>query len=198
MIVYEPPIGIHISSAAIEMVQLANKHQTKVTAVFNGIELSTDPDFDVLRAAQEIVEDYKLKNKLRIEEYDNSPEGKAKIIELEIQKQQNQKTVNAAVAELETLDFSDIAAVVDWFDKVTDPMDFRGVKVPSAKIVQIFENHGYLPGVNTGENFNGEDKENFARYIIGQALLGLKSPIGRIHPVFIRFAREWREKFILS
>ncbi len=196
MIVYEPPIGIHISSAAIEMVQLANKHQTKVTAVFNGIELSTDPDFDVLRAAQEIVEDYKLKNKLRIEEYDNSPEGKAKIIELEIQKQQNQKTVNAAVAELETLDFSDIAAVVDWFDKVTDPMDFRGVKVPSAKIVRIFKINGYLPCVNTGNNYNDEDKENFARYIIGQALLGLKSPIGRIHPVFKSFAKKWREKFI--
>ena len=198
MIVYDVRPSTYISLAAFEMVQLANKEQTTVTAVFNEIELSTDPDFDILRAANKIVEDFNLKLDLRLSEYRNSPEGKAKIIDLEIRKQQNQKIVNDAVAELNTLDFSNLAAVINWFDKVTNPTEFCGVKVPSAKIVQIFENHGYLPSVNLGENFNGEDKENFARYIIGQALLGLKSPVGRIHPVFKRFAKEWREKFILS
>lgn len=201
MIVYEPPIGTDIHSAAFDMVLLAVSEQDVVKAVFNGIELSTDPktidpSIDVFSAAKHIVDDFMLKRDIRDKEYRESPEGKSRQNEFAMRLRHNQKTVNAAVAELETLDFSDIAAVVDWFDKVTDPMDFRGVKVPSAKIVRIFKINGYLPCVNTGNNYNDEDKENFARYIIGQALLGLKSPIGRIHPVFKSFAKKWREKFI--
>lgn len=60
-------------------------------------------------------------------------------------------------------------------------------------VVRRFKAKGYLPGVNCGPEFRME-KENFARYIVGQGLQWLQK-YGFIHPVYHRFAEDWGRYF---
>ena len=54
----------------------------------------------------------------------------------------------------------------------------------------LFGEHGYEPGVNTGDDFAVDDRENVGRYIIGQALDGIRS-VGSPHPIIHKFATDW-------
>lgn len=53
---------------------------------------------------------------------------------------------------------------------------------------------GFFPNVNCGVDFNGEDEENVAKYIIGQALAGFSS-VGCPHPIAETFIERWLTKF---
>ncbi|OGZ11660.1 MAG: hypothetical protein A3D67_00515 [Candidatus Lloydbacteria bacterium RIFCSPHIGHO2_02_FULL_51_22] len=62
-------------------------------------------------------------------------------------------------------------------------------------VIATFAAKGYHPNVNCGQDFHGDDRDNFARYIIGQAL-GNLACVGAIHQVVQRFTNDWKKKFI--
>lgn len=188
---YEPMVGNTINHSAEEMVRLADKTNEMVTASFNDIQLTANPGDN----AENIVKFYSEESTRRAETYRNSPEGKQAVVEAEERKQVAQSKLDKAMTELSVLNFSDLTAVINWLEKVRDPSDYVGVVTPHEQIVATFRKHGFEPGANCGENFNGEDKENFAGWLIGQALDGLAGSVHAIHQVFHKFADDWRGKF---
>jgi len=188
---YEPMTGETIAVTAEKMVSFAGGTGDAVVANFNDVELTVNPDDD----PQAIVDYYNDELGRRAEAYRNSPEGKRAAAEAEERKQQLQRQMDEAMNELDSLDFSDLNAVIAWLGKACDPSDHIGGVVPHEQIVDTFRENGYVPNANCGTDFNGEDEENFARWLIGQALEGLKTEIHAIRQIFHKFADDWRKKF---
>lgn len=59
----------------------------------------------------------------------------------------------------------------------------------AAKFVELLESKGFKPNVNCGKDFNGDDPQNHAEWIIGQAM----TMPG--HGIENKFANDWLAKF---
>ncbi len=183
--------GDHISQAAEKMVDLVRRTGRDVAALFNGISLvatkSTTPS--------DIVAFYNSESERRAREFRESPEGKAEARRNELDVIRLQAMCDRLVADLpETLDSGNLSLIINWLTTMQESSDRIGVKTPGAEIIRQFHEHGFEPGVNCGPAFNGEDRENFARWLIGQALDCLQNGPG-IHPIVHKFAKTWRNKF---
>lgn len=95
------------------------------------------------------------------------------------------------VEEFSKSDLSNCIIVLDFICALESN---GNVKINSDRVIDILESAGYESGVNTGEDFDSNNKENFARYIIGQALSGLKSR-GCYSQVVHRFTDDLKSKF---
>lgn len=191
MSTYKPMAGENVSTVAERMVALAKKTKGEVRTEFNDIELVATED----SVAENIVEDFNVKIAEAAKKYSESPEGQRAAIEREERKQEAQRKADALMEQLLSLDFNNQEAVLNWICEFQDPNDHIGVAKDNEKVLKIFAEHGYQPDVNTGKAFNGEDRDNFARYIVGQALDGLRSDVGAIHPIVHKFTDSWKEKF---
>ena len=188
---YTPSVGETVDETVLWIVAMANEMGETVVAKFNDIELTAKPGDD----ANAIAEFYSSEMARRSEEYRKSPEGQRAEREAEEHRQKAQAQMDEAMAELPTLDFADFGAMIAWLEEVRDPSDYIGVTTPYAQIVSTFRENGYEPDVNYGQDFDDEDEENFARWLIGQALSNLELDIHAIHQVFHKFADDWRNKF---
>ena len=74
------------------------------------------------------------------------------------------------------------------------PSDSVGVIVRRETIVSAFEAKGFVAGANCGSDYRDGDRDNMFRYLVGQALDGLKKGPS-IHPIINDFAQKWRERF---
>jgi hypothetical protein len=190
MIKYDVLAGTHVTQAIQRMVELATSRNEAVSAEFNGIGLIAEPgDYP---ATLETFWQSEMNRKA--EEHRSSPQGKRLAAEAEQRRVDDQQTVEFLMKELPNLAFTDLAALIDWMERLADPSDHIGVSVPKQVIISTFREHGFEPSVNTGDAFNGDDRENFARYLIGQGLSCLDG-VGAIHGMFHRFADDWRVKF---
>lgn len=188
---YEPMAGEDVSTTAERMIALAKETKGSVRAKFNNIELTATED----STTEDIVSDFQTKIAEAAKTYRKSPEGQRAARESEERKQEAQRKADALMKQLPNLDFSNQEAVLNWICEFQDPSNYIGVTKDQGAVLKIFAEHGYQPGVNTGEAFNGEDSDNFARYIIGQALNGLRSDVGAIHQVVHKFTDDWKKKF---
>lgn len=187
---YEPHPGQSIEQAANALQVRAQSEGREVTMAFNGIELAMGPDTD----PKDVVADYWAKTHKQAEAYRNSAEGKATAEKTAQHLALMQKTMADGMARLPQLDFTDLHAVIEWLAFVQDASHHTGVQTPRQEIIETFAAHGFLPSVNCGEDYNEDDRENVARYLIGQALAGLQS-VGAIHHIFHDFAADWHLKF---
>lgn len=192
MRVYEPLWGTCIERAINKAIDMVNRSKSKkaIVLLFN----STIIKVSHKKHPKAIAKFYDNERKRQSAEYRNSPEGKLAAREAEEHKQHLQSVADEALIKLDNLDFSDMNAIIGWLKQIWDASDHIDVDVKPQQIVKIFERHGFKPSVNCGDDFNGDDEENFARYLIGQALNNLKQD-GFIYPVFDRLANDWREKF---
>jgi len=192
MNIYKPRGGESISKAAERMVALAKETKGNVRAKFNDIQLTATED----STAKDIVTDFHTKIQEAVEKYRKSPEGQRVVRESEERRQEAQRKADVLMEQLPNLDFNNQEAVLVWICEFQNPSSRIGVVKDQEKVLRIFAEHGYQPGVNTGEAFNGEDSDNFARYIIGQALDGLRDDVGAIHHIVHKFTDEWKKKFV--
>lgn len=123
-----------------------------------------------------------------------SDKGKAASLKSDNKTAQLQFVMDNAIVKLQSLDFTNQVEILDWICSIQDASDHTDVHTDSTFILMLFNMNGYLPDVNTGDEFDGDDPDNFARYIIGQALSGLRT-VGVVHHVVTRFAGEWKNKF---
>lgn len=131
----------------------------------------------------------------RGEKYRNSPEGQRAVVEEEERRKEFQKKADALVKQLPNLDFNNQEAVLDWICEFQAPSNHTGVdKYYSEKVLEVFAEHGYFPGMNLGKAFNEDDPDNFAHFIVGDALSGIQFPNG-IHQVVHKYTKKWKEKF---
>jgi hypothetical protein len=98
------------------------------------------------------------------------------------------------MAKLRTLDFSNDVAVLDWLCAIQEPSNHIGVILRRQTIVHAFESHGFVEGANCGPDYKPGNRENMYRYLVGQALNGIKSGPA-IHPIFHKFVGEWKAQF---
>lgn len=189
---YEPLIGEDISETARIMVTMANTANSAFKANFNDCVLIVNPG----DKAKDIVKFYNEESNRRTAAYRKSPEAKCAELESEKRKEEAQRKHDALMRQLPNLDFTNDVTVLNWLCEFQDPSDHSGVVKHQNEVLTIFAKHGYQPSVNLGEAFNGEDRDNVARYIIGQALANLQGDVGAIHKIVHVFTASWKKKFV--
>lgn len=181
--------GTHISEAARLLCERA-KRDGVATGNFNDVTLRAGIEV----TPEDIVAFYDREMARLADEYRRSPEGIAAAKRDDDERRQMQGEHDALVARLPALDMHDQHAVLDWICAMQEPSDRKGVIVKRETIVAHFEKAGYQANENTGPAYDGSDRKNSFRYLVGQALAGLKDGPA-IHPIIHKFAGEWRERF---
>ena len=182
-------LGEHISRAAEQLVAAAREHGSAI-GWFNEIALTATAE----TTPKEVVEVFNRECELRAEAYRNSPEGKEAERQREAARSTAQQVHDALMAQLPSLNMADDEAVLDWFCQMQEPSDHVGVIVRRQTIVQAFEKHGFRANENCGADYRPGDRKNMHRYLVGQILSCLKEGLS-IHPIFHKFAAEWRQQF---
>lgn len=183
-------VGSHANNSASTLAELANQHNDVYWAYFNGVRMTAIPGDEPLH----VIEAWQKEQDRRSEAYHNSPEGKRAAKEAEDRKKACQAAVDKLMQKFEALDFSNLDELVQFLDDLSEPGDHVNVSFDRQRIVDTFAQHGFERNVNIGDAFNANDRENVARYLIGQALNFLHM-FGTIHPVFSFMAADWRKKF---
>lgn len=182
--------GQDIASAAAELVEAAATSGKLAEGSFNDITLTAGRG----TTAAQIVTRYHEELDARAEAYRKSPEGIAAKAKEKAETISRQATCDALMVEFATLDLTNDAALIDWLDRFQDPSDDMRIRKDVGVVVRALEAAGYVSGANCGPAFNEEDRDNYARYLIGQALSNLKH-VGAIHQVFGTFHERWKAKF---
>jgi hypothetical protein len=193
-LIHEPGIGESIDIAAkklLSMIVMLENPDDILQMDFNGIILQAQ----ISDTPQSIVERYDQACRKRSEDYAASPEGIAAKAKREQDIRNKQAVIDAGMVELETIDFSNLEAVIDWFDKMADASDDTGVRVDGKRIIEIFTSHGFQINANTYDKFDGNDKANFAGYVVGQALDMLDHANSIDSGMTSNFIPKWRAKF---
>ncbi|MCX6739872.1 MAG: hypothetical protein NTZ49_01420 [Candidatus Parcubacteria bacterium] len=120
------------------------------------------------------------------------PENSSELETLEIK--ELQKKADSLMEELPNLDFTDSKVVLDWLNEFQAPSNNRRIKKDIKTVLSIFKEHNYKLGTYTNQVDNHEDRDNVARFLIGQALLMLKDE-GYIPSVIHRETKNWERKF---
>lgn len=183
---FEP--GEHIDSAAARLIA-ALAFDPDPHGRFNDITISAKAG----DTADAIVARWDVDMAARSEAYRKSPEGIASARAQTERTAALQATADRLMFELLTLDFSNDSAVLAWCEALQEPSDHCGAKLARDVVLGVFRAHGFESSVNCGPDFDGEDRENMFRYLVGQAMAGLEGPA--IHPILHRFAADWRAKF---
>lgn len=181
--------GEHISTAAERLCAAAAEHGEALMK-FNDVTLiarSGDSPDDVVR-------DFEKQCDERHIAWINSPEGRAFAARRDAEIAALQERHDCLMRDLAALDFQDDVAVLDWLCAMQEPSDRTGVMVDSAGIIAAFSRHGFGPGVNTGDDYRADDRDNSFRYIVGQALSTLQACA--IHGIVRDFAKRWKDRFV--
>lgn len=185
--------GTPIAMAARMLVDAVAKIHEPVQGKFNDILLVADAGSTL----EGIVAFFDQQREIRAEEYRNSPEGKRAAQEAEERRSRLQQTHDSLMRKLPSLDMHDQVAVLDWLCQMQEPSDHVGIILRRATIVSAFEKAGFVANANTGKAYKADDRENSFRYLVGQALSGLKDGPA-IHSILHKFTKEWREKFLVA
>jgi hypothetical protein len=166
---------------------LPSPETVRCVSVFNGITLYADGASTV----ESIVADYHAQSEAKAKAWRASPEGKRATKEAADRQEALQLKADGLMHQLPSLDFSNVVVLLDWLSAIEDPRDHIGVKVDEQLIIDTFRAHGYEPNANCGDEFKEGDPDNYARWIIGQAL---NIPA---YPAVSMFTEKWKEKFAL-
>ena len=177
--------GEHISQVAIRMRSAAPSW-----CEFNGARFEAH-DGDTEGA---IVAKWEAAFKANGDRYAASPEGIAAAKEAEDRRIAAQWTIDLAMRRLESVDWSDESGPLEWLCAMADAADHVGVEYDRAHVVDTFHAHGFEVGVYCGDAFDGSSRGIFARWIIGQALDGIKR-VGSPHGMIARFPHVGHAKF---
>lgn len=180
---YEPTPGGSVKTAIEEMIALAKESGVVVRARLNGIELRVTKD----STAEDTISDLKMRTAEAGDAYRKSTEKERLTREKE-----EQEKVDALIEQLPNLDFKDPEAVLDWIYEFQYPNNAEKRR----KVLEAFAEHGYQPNINTGKAFNGNDDDNFAHYVVGQMLVGLRGDVGPTFEVITKkLVEDWKKKF---
>lgn len=191
-ITYDVRGGQTIDSIAARMVALAKETGERVRAMFSGIlELTATPESTV----EDVIGDWRTRMDQAVEARDRSPEGQRAARAKERLIEEAQKQVDALMEQLPHLDFTNPEAVLDWLCELLGPSEFSAVVKSPEVILTRFAEHGYVPDMNAREEFNAEDRDNVAGFIIGQALAGVRDLNGAIERIVHDWTEQWKSDF---
>lgn len=182
--------GTLIDVAAAHSVEIAQALTRTVVFEFNGIECRVLSD----SKPAEIVDHYHATLDARHKEWVSSAEGKAYEARRQEEFASQLEKVRALEAQLPAI-VDDRDALVAWVGAFGEVNDHVDIKIDRNGILGLLNGAGYQANDCVGDKFDGENKDNFARWLIGQAMDGLLRRGGRVRPIAAKFAKEYAEKF---
>jgi hypothetical protein len=185
-------IGCHLSEVCDALIKESQEFMEEVCYNFNGVNLIANQNSTV----DWLIATFEEQMSLAHNKYINSDAYKVLETERLLELIENQLKAKLLMEEFQSLDFSDYTRLLNWLSEIQPLSDLIGVLSDENKniIISTFEQNGYLPSVNTGENFKEDDEDNVARYLIGQALDNLIY-VGAIHHILQDFIIQWKSKF---
>lgn len=187
---YKALAGECITETAATMSEMAKDRGELITARFNGITLKASPG----TRPDSIVRGFHRKMDRLAYKHRNSQEGVAEAKEEERYLKARQVSMDELMHRFSWVDLADLGHLIDWLVALCCTGGEKGIRYDRQRVITALESAGYVENDCSGDAFNVEDRENFARYLVGQALDGLKNSCG-IHPMFMEFAKQWRDKF---
>jgi len=181
--------GDHLDNFVPKLIRLHRETRKPIKTKFNNVILVADKGV----TAADLIEQYNKKMKTDSIIYRASPEYKRQTKLDAFEVKELQKKCDEYIKELDTLDFTNYETILDWFCKYQVPSDRVGVDNHKNIVLKTFHNHWFKNNENTGKDFNENDEENFARYLIWQALSTLER--ASVHHMIIDFTEKWKKKF---
>ena len=193
--VLDTQAGDYIDNVLEKMIQILNDRPQLdgVRTTFNGIVIIADKNSTTESLRSEV----KRKQKASRRRYKRSAVAKRRKKERKAEIRSKKHEVIAQIRAFNGLDKSNLEKTIAWLAEFQPLSDRIGVLKPSQAffIVKTLEGAGYRANENTNEHFKKEDKENVARYIIGQTISMLSTRYA-IHPMIVHFSSEWEQKFV--
>lgn len=100
-----------------------------------------------------------------------------------------QELAQIAMAQMNEVDFTSHLAVIDWLVSIRQAAADSRVTMDRERIMLALRGVGYEAGANCGPEFNPDDEDNFARYLVGQAMSDGRCIINPRH------VEEWLSRF---
>lgn len=182
--------GEMVTDYAKRLIDYRNYRQHDINGEFNGVTVIVTEE----STPESIYEDYKKQLEEQQKAYEQTEEYKLRQIEREERAKNLNYESTYMLGQLFTINWSNYDQILTWLHDYQPISDHVDVKVPKEQLIKLFTENGYGINVNTGKNFDKENEENFARYIIGQALDNFEH-VGAIHPILQKFVNDWKEKF---
>lgn len=96
----------------------------------------------------------------------------------------------------DSIDFSNCVEVAKFLNDLQPYTTNNQVSLSLKELNQMLLDAGYLPNVFLGDKFDPNNKEIFARYLIGQAMDTLGNPEWvMILPVYVHHFADFKERF---
>lgn len=176
MLVAEFAEGTAVNHAAIELARLASQHEESCTWIHEGVAMIAHPNSKPQHVLQKFWEEKERK------------------VQFDASLRASQYLIDEQMRRLENLDFTNLDELVMFFYTLTEPSNHFGVVIDGQPVVRKFTQHRFYMGCNTGRFFNENDREDFARYLIGQGL-GQLWRFRCIHVSYLQHAQQWRQQF---
>lgn len=179
--------GEDVSTACRNMTMTAREWNCDVVMAFNDVIVHVCPSDNVT----DVVARWRVDTDAAAEAYRNSPAGKAAQARFEAMMAAEAQQVQDALARLPNTDLTDARKALHIMADVADkriPPDGRQA------LLDAYTTAGYVANDCTGRDFVETNPENFARYIIGQALAGI-STVGTPHGMTQVFRERWDKAF---
>jgi len=186
----EPDFALNIADYVTQLALRAKEENREIAGTFNDFHFVVNPssDFSPAHVVQKFYNTLLLKEMQR----ESSPEGVMLKKQEEQTKKIDQEKTDQLIERLDSLDFSNYDTVLNWtldFYEACSWADFY-----KNEIIGKFEDNGFGVGTNTGDDYDGEDAENSAKYIFGQFLLWINNDqYGR--PGLESAVERWKQKF---
>jgi len=84
-------------------------------------------------------------------------------------------------------DFNNVESIISWIEEIANCKN-QGLK--ETGIIEMFASNGFIPNMNCDGEFQPENRENVAGWLIGQALDGVQLT-GHISLDVLDFMGEW-------
>ena len=182
--------GENISSAIDSLIKQSKDYNSSVFAIFNDIKIVVSPDSNKEFVFNKFKED---QNKL-MTEYLMSEEYIQKTKNFNTEQVKIQEKLNSIIQNEFPTSKSSKKDILIFLEKLQPYTDFIGLNVQVNKILNGLIKLGFKENVNCNELFKENDENNFADYIIGQAMDQLIET-KHIHQSVCIHIKFWMEKF---
>jgi hypothetical protein len=188
--------GQTLTSFLEKLILISTEKNTEISGTFNDYEFIINQAINPV-TVESLRAEFTEYNRQQDEIYQNSNEGKLASLKRAQKLKNSQHHIDILIEKLDSLDFDNFGAVLEWMCLFQIESDQTGVVYYEDLVVETFIANGYEIGVNTGEQFNPKDQENVCKYIIGQALDGIDR-VGAPHQIIHKFANDWKQKFLVK
>jgi hypothetical protein len=192
---YKGDPGSHIHDVAARLTINAQALGETLALDFNGSDLLAHPgDSPETAVARWSAEEDRLS-----QEYHATPKYKAQRANTEARRVRLQAAADQHMASLPQLDLTSVGDILTWLEQLLGYANDGHSDMPWTQVVTALQEGGYEAGANCGDAFDGEDGDNYARWLIGNYMDIVADggvAMNTLYHSFGLWVQPWRDKFI--